>query len=82
METYYIIGRDDKIIAELRTTNQPNFRYILHAIANGFDVPIENIIHKTTYERNMQIYNCVVCGKVPVDVHDGYDTCPECVAKI
>jgi len=27
-------------------------------------------------------YYCVVCGKVPVDVYNGYDTCPDCAAKI
>ena len=24
---------------------------------------------------------CVICGKVPVDLNDGYDTCFDCASK-
>ena len=27
-------------------------------------------------------YYCVVCGRVPVDVENGYDTCPDCSNRI
>ena len=31
--------------------------------------------------RKKKIYLCVLCGKNPVDVEQGYDTCEECLPR-
>jgi len=27
-------------------------------------------------------YLCVVCKEIPVNPHEGFDTCPDCVSKV
>lgn len=80
MKTFYILNKGNKIIGELKTEQQLNEIYFVHAIAHAYSVPLKNIILKEQYEKDYKIYYCVCCGDHPVDVLGGYDTCPDCSA--
>lgn len=47
---------------------------------------LERALKELYQERRGQIINgigyCCVCGKVEVDYHNGWDTCPECAENI
>lgn len=43
----------------------------------SYDIEFERVSLNPTHK-----YMCVVCGQVPVDAEDGFDTCPDCANKI
>lgn len=80
MKTLYVLGVNQEIIGEVQYRSTDNEYYFCHTIAHAFNTSLNNIITKEQYNKNNNIYMCVVCDKNAVDVLDGYDTCPDCVA--
>jgi hypothetical protein len=82
MKTLFVLGKDQEIIGEVKYNPHPNIMYFYQSIAHAFSVDIQQIISKEEYYKKNNVYLCSVCNETPVDVLDGYDTCPDCIGKI
>lgn len=82
MKTLYILDAKQQIIGKISYTSIANENYFRLGLAHAFDTNPNNIITKEDYNKRNNIYLCSVCDETPVDVLDGYDTCPDCIGKI
>ncbi len=80
MKTLYVLGSEKEIVGEVKYTSTNNEYYFCHAIAHAFNTTPHCLITKEEYNKKNNIYLCVVCDNNVVDVLDGYDTCPDCMA--
>jgi hypothetical protein len=64
---------NEKILIEFK-----NFciQYPNEAVANLWNKVVDNY-----FPKQGNYCMCVICGKVPVDLNDGYDTCFDCASK-
>ncbi len=51
-------------------------QYPNEAVVNLWNRVVDNHVPKKG-----KYIMCAICGKVPVDLNDGYDTCFECTSK-
>jgi len=80
MKTLYVLGINKEIIGEVKYLSTNNEYYFHHVMAHAFNTTVNCVMSKEEYNKMNNMYMCVVCNNNAVDVLDGYDTCPDCMA--